>query len=148
MRKFFMTILMVFFIQTGPSVRADQDIKVTPVMKGDTTIGGQRILYPKSEKAEMASVIVEIQPGRESGRHLHPFPTYVHVLEGTLTVEFEDGTRQHFEAGKGFLEVVNTWHNGRNLGEGPLKFLIVFAGEEGQPNMIRPEKHKTSATAN
>ena len=148
MRKLFMTVLMVFFIQTGPSVRADQDVKVTPVMKGDTTIGGQRILYPKSEKAEMASVIVEIQPGRESGRHLHPFPTYVHVLEGTLTVEFEDGTRQHFEAGKGFLEVVNTWHNGRNLGERPLKFLIVFAGEEGQPNMIRPEKHKTSATAN
>ena len=85
MRKLFMTILMVFFIQTGPPVRADQDVKVTPVMKGDTTIGGQRILYPKSEKAEMASVIVEIQPGRESGRHLHPFPTYVHVLEGTLT---------------------------------------------------------------
>ncbi len=96
----------------------------------------------------MASVMVEIQPGRESGRHMHPFPTYVHVLEGTLTVEFEDGTRQHFEAGKGFLEVVNTWHNGKNLGEGPLKFLIVFAGEEGTPNMIRPEKHKTSATAN
>ncbi|MEP6960092.1 MAG: cupin domain-containing protein [Nitrospirota bacterium] len=148
MRTLFMPLLMMVFIQTGPSVRADQDVRVTPVMKGETTIGGLRIVYPKSEKAEMASVMVEIQPGRESGRHMHPVPTYVHVLEGTLTVEFEDGTRQHFEAGKGFLEVVNTWHNGKNLGEGPLKFLIVFAGEEGKPNMIRPEKHKTSATAN
>jgi len=25
------------------------------------------------------------------------------------------------------------------LGEVPLRFLIVFAGEEGQPNLIRPE---------
>ena len=148
MRKLFMTLLITLFIQIGPSVRADQDVKVTPVMKGDTTIGGQRIEYPKTEKAEMASVIIEIQPGRESGRHMHPVPTYVHVLEGTLTVEFEDGSRQQFEAGKGFLEVVNTWHNGKNLGEVPLKFLVVFAGEQGKPNLIRPEKHKTSATAN
>ena len=36
-------------------------------------------------------VLIEIQPGKESGRHMHPVPTYVHVLEGTLTVEFEDG---------------------------------------------------------
>jgi quercetin dioxygenase-like cupin family protein len=148
MSKLFMTLLIILFIQIGPSVRADQDVKVTPVMKGDTTIGGQRIEYPKTEKAEMASVIIEIQPGRESGRHMHPVPTYVHVLEGTLTVEFEDGSRQQFEAGQGFLEVVNTWHNGKNLGEVPLKFLVVFAGEQGTPNLIRPEKHKTSATAN
>jgi quercetin dioxygenase-like cupin family protein len=43
----------------------------------------------KTNKAEINSVKTEIQPGKESGRHMHPFPTYVHVLEGTLTVEFE-----------------------------------------------------------
>jgi quercetin dioxygenase-like cupin family protein len=96
----------------------------------------------------MTSVLIEMQPGKESGRHIHPVPTYVHVLEGTLTVEFEDGSRQAFKAGSGFLEVVNTWHNGKNLGEVPLRFLVVFAGEEGNPNLIRPEKHKTSAPTN
>ena len=96
----------------------------------------------------MASVLIDIQPGKESGRHMHPVPTYVHVLEGTLTVEFEDGSRQTFQAGSGFLEVVNAWHNGKNLGDVPLKFLVVFAGEEGKPNLIRPEKHQTSATTN
>ena len=116
--------------------------------KGSRTIGGQNIEYPKTDKAEIASVMIEIQPGKESGRHMHPVPTYVHVLEGTLTVEFEDGTRQAFKAGSGFLEAVNTWHNVKNLGEAPLRFLVVFAGEEGKPNLIRPEKHKTSATTN
>jgi quercetin dioxygenase-like cupin family protein len=145
MQKLFMTLLIILFIQIGPSVQADEDVKVTTVLKGGTTIAGQKIEYPNTDKAEMVSVIIEIQPGRESGRHMHPVPTYVHVLQGTLTVEFEDGSRQTFEAGKGLLEVVNKWHNGKNLGDVPLKVLVVFAGEEGKPNLIQPEKHKTSA---
>ncbi|TKS62101.1 MAG: hypothetical protein EWM73_02791 [Nitrospira sp.] len=56
---------------------------------------------------------------------MHPVPTYVHVLEGTLTVEFEDGSRQTFKAGNGFLEVVNTLHSAKNLGEVPVRFLVV-----------------------
>lgn len=148
MRNVFSVLLIMVFVQTTFSVRAEQDVTVTAVMKGSTTIGDQKIEYPKTEKAEMASVLIEIQPGKESGRHMHPVPTYVHVLEGTLTVEFEDGSRQTFKAGSGFLEVVNTWHNGKNLGEGPLRFLVVFAGEEGKSNLIRPEKHQTSATTN
>src|SRR6478752_9319616 len=121
---------------------AESDVSVSPVMKGSTTISGQRIEYPHSNKPEITAVVIQIQPGKESGRHMHPVPTYVHILEGTLTVEFEDGSRQAFKAGSGFLEVVNTWHNGKNLGEVPVRFLVVFAGEEGQPNLIRPEKHK------
>jgi quercetin dioxygenase-like cupin family protein len=146
MKRVLSVLLIMIFVETTVPVRAEQDVRVTAVMKGSTTIGGQKIEYPKTDKAEMASVIVEISPGNESGRHMHPVPTYVHVLEGTLTVEFEDGSRQAFKAGSGFLEVVNTWHNGKNLGEVPVRFLVVFAGEEGNPNLIRPEKHKTSTT--
>lgn len=94
----------------------------------------------------MASVLVEIQPGKENGRHIHSAPTYVHVLEGIMTVEFEDGARQTFKAGTGFLEVVNIVHSAKNLGEVPLRLLVVFIGEEGKPNLIRPEKHQASDT--
>jgi quercetin dioxygenase-like cupin family protein len=148
MRTVFSVLLILIFVQTTTSVLAEQDATVTAVMKGSRTIGGQNIEYPKTDKAEIASVMIEIQPGKESGRHLHPVPTYVHVLEGTLTVEFEDGSRQPFKAGSGFLEAVNTWHNVKNLGEAPLRFLVVFAGEEGKPNLIRPEKRQTSTTTN
>ena len=148
MRTVFSVLLILVFVQTIVPVLSEQEATVTAVMKGSRTIGGQKIEYPKTDKAEMASVLIEIQPGKESGRHLHPVPTYVHVLEGTLTIEFEDGSRQTFQAGSGFLEVVNTWHNGKNLGELPLRFLVVFAGEEGKPNLIRPEKRQTSTTTN
>ena len=147
MRKLLSALLIMVSIQTTVPVRAEQqDVKVTAVMKGSTTISGQKIEYPKTDKAEMASVLVEIQPGKENGRHMHSVPTYVHVLEGTMTVEFEDGSRQTFKAGSGFLEVVNTWHSAKNLGEVPVRLLVVFAGEEGRPNLIRPEKHQASDT--
>ena len=91
MRTVFSVLLILVFVQTIVPVLAEQDATVTAVMKGSRTIGGQNIEYPKTDKAEMASVLIEIQPGKKSGRHMHPVPTYVHVLEGTLTVEFEDG---------------------------------------------------------
>jgi quercetin dioxygenase-like cupin family protein len=147
MRAIFSVLLIMVLVQTTVSVRAEQqEVSVTAVMKSSSTIGGQKIEYPKTEKAEMASVLVEIQPGKENGRHMHSVPTYVHVLEGTMTVEFEDGTRQTFKAGSGFLEAVNTVHSAKNLGEVPLKLLVVFVGEEGKPNLIRPEKHQASDT--
>jgi quercetin dioxygenase-like cupin family protein len=145
MRILFSVLFFLILVQTTVSVRAEpQDFTVTAVMKGSTTISGQKIEYPKTDKAEMASVLVEIQPGKENGRHMHAVPTYVHVLEGTMTVEFEDGARQTFHAGSGFLEVVNTVHSAKNLGEVPLRLLVVFVGEEGKPNLIRPEKHQAS----
>jgi quercetin dioxygenase-like cupin family protein len=138
------SILSILVVVQTASVLAEHDVTISDVMKASRTIGGHSIEYPKSDKAEIASVQIEIQPGKESGRHLHPFPTYVHVLEGTLTVEVEDGSRQSFKAGSGFLEVVNTWHNVKNLEEGPLRFLAVTAGVEGKSNFIRPERHRTS----
>ena len=145
MRILFSVLIILTLVQTTVSVHAEpQDFTVTAVMKGSTTISGQKIEYPKTDKAEMASVLVEIQPGKENGRHMHAVPTYVHVLEGTMTVEFEDGARQTFTAGSGFLEVVNTVHSAKNLGEVPLRLLVIFVGEEGKPNLIRPEKHQAS----
>jgi quercetin dioxygenase-like cupin family protein len=144
MRPVFSTVLIVALIQATVSAWAEpQDVAVTALMKSSTTIAGQKLEYPKTDKAEMASILVVIQPGKDNGRHMHSVPTYVHVLEGTMTVEFEDATQQTFEAGSGFLEAINTVHRAKNLGQVPLKLLVVFAGEEGKPNLVRPEEHKT-----
>ena len=83
------------------------------------------------------AMLVELAPGGASDRHQHPIPPYIQVLQGTLTVEFDDGSRQSFEAGRGFLEAVDTWHTARNLGEDPVKFLVVFMGEQGKSNFMR-----------
>lgn len=122
------------------AVWAEEPVKITKLFQGSKTIEGQTIVYPPSDKAEMTALMVEVAPGAEVGLHMHPVPLMVYVMEGTLDVEVSGGGKHKIEAGKAFLEVVNTWHNGMNRTKEPVKFLVVFAGEIGKSNLIRPEK--------
>jgi quercetin dioxygenase-like cupin family protein len=134
----FSVVLIVAF--GSASVQAEEDVKITELLKGSETIEGKTIVYPPSDKAEMAALMVEVAPGKEIGLHMHPVPLVVYVMEGTLDVEVSGGGKHQITAGKAFLEVVNTWHNGINRGDKPVKFLVVFAGEKGKPNLLRAEK--------
>lgn len=112
-------------------------LRIEPVLEAATTITGQTIRFPQGENRFVA-VLAEVAPGGQVGRHMHPVPLFVYVLEGALSIEIEGHGTRTFTAGEGFAEVVNTWHNGRNLGDVPARFLIVFAGQEGTPNLVRP----------
>jgi quercetin dioxygenase-like cupin family protein len=132
-------LILFMILGTNTIAVAQEAVKITPVAKATDTATGQKLQYPKTEKPEINSVLVEIVPGAESGRHMHPVPTFVYVIEGTLTVEMDDAAPRTYSAGSGFLESMNTWHNGKNRGQGPVKFLVVFVSEEGQKNLIRPD---------
>jgi len=110
----------------------------TPILQSGATVAGVAIAYPKTDSAEVTALRVEVGPGGETGRHMHPFPTFVYVLEGAINVEMEGGAARSYKAGDSFLEVVNTWHNGRNNGAAPAKLLVVFVGVHGKPGLVRP----------
>jgi quercetin dioxygenase-like cupin family protein len=135
-----MKTLLISFIILGFATitTAQQALKVSPIVKATASANGQKLQYPQTDKPEIESLLVEIAPGRDSGRHMHPVPTYVYILEGTLTVEM-DGSAREYAAGSGFLESMNSWHNGKNLGQAPVKFLVVFVSEEGKKNFIPAE---------
>ena len=118
---------------------AQQAPKVSPIVKATASATGQKLQYPQTDKPEIESVLIEIAPGGESGRHMHPVPTYVYVVEGTLTVEMDQDSPREYAAGSGFLESMNAWHNGKNRGQAPVKALVVFVSEEGKKNFIRAE---------
>ena len=121
----------------GGSALAQVGFRATPVFQGTRTAIGQEIQFPLFRN-QIAALLVEIAPGGETGRHQHSAPTFVYVLEGTVTIDIEGHPQVVYTAGQGFLEVNNVWHNGRNLGTTPLKLLVVFSGEEGKPNLVRP----------
>jgi quercetin dioxygenase-like cupin family protein len=118
----------------------EQGVKVTPLLKTATTTLGQLIEYPKTARPEVTALEVEIAPGKETGWHKHPVPGYAYMLSGTLTIEMEDGKHFQFEAGKAFVEVINTLHNGKNLGTEPVRLVVFFIGEAGKPFTIRAVK--------
>ena len=58
--------------------------------------------------------IAEVAPGTATGKHSHPTPRFVYVMEGTVILEVEGKPPQTFKAGEGFQEMPDTVHNFRN----------------------------------
>ncbi|HEY9667557.1 MAG TPA: cupin domain-containing protein [Coleofasciculaceae cyanobacterium] len=117
-----------------------QGVKVTQLLKSMTTTIGQPIEFSKIKKPEVTAVKVEIPPGKETGWHKHPYPVYAYVLRGTLTLEIEGNKQLKFEPGSALFEVINTLHNGKNLGKEPVTILVFFTAEAGQPYTVRANK--------
>jgi quercetin dioxygenase-like cupin family protein len=123
--------------QTQPPPIGPVGLTLTPILQTSTTFIDQPIRFPQGDN-QLVAVLAEVAPGGQVGRHMHPNPLFVYILEGSLTIEMDGHGTHTFSAGEGLAEVVNTWHNGRNLGDTPVKFLIVFAAQNGRPTIIRP----------
>jgi quercetin dioxygenase-like cupin family protein len=113
-------------------------VSITPVSHDSITIANEPELYLSTPDPEVSSAIFTFPPGAISQWMIHPAPAYVYVLEGTLVVEFEDGSHQSFHAGQGFLQCRSKWHRGRNDSSQTMRFLAVFFGGKGVPNVVHP----------
>lgn len=132
--------LTVLLLTMAPAFSADYNTGVTSrvLVKTSVTGNGQQITYPVTSKAEVTAMTVDLAPGAETGWHKHPVPVYAYVISGKLSVEIEGGTQRTFEAGEAIIEVVNTLHNGKNMGNDPVKLAVFYLGAEGTPNVIKP----------
>lgn len=126
-----------FEASSQPAAAGPVGLKLTPILETSTTITGQVIRFPQGDN-QFSAVLAEVAPGGQVGRHMHPVPLFVYMLEGTLSIEMDGHGTHTFSAGQGFAEVTNSWHNGRNLTDRPVRFLIVFSGQKGTPNLVRP----------
>lgn len=106
-------------------------VKVTPLVKTTTSWDGVPIAYPRGP-AEITGIMIELAVGGETGWHEHPVPSFALVLEGTLEVTLRDGRKNLIGAGQALVEVVDTAHNGRNVGDRPVKLVVFYAGEAGK----------------
>jgi quercetin dioxygenase-like cupin family protein len=71
------------------------------------------------------------------GKHMHPGPVFVYVLEGEFTVELDSGTKT-YKAGDLYAEAINTAMVGRNLSAtDDLELLVFQVGDIGKPMMIK-----------
>lgn len=112
-------------------------LSATTVLQTTTTAVGQPVQFPQTRN-QWTAVMLEIAPGGRVGRHQHPVPNLVYVLEGEITVEADGHPTRTYRQGQAFAESVNHWHDGLNRGATPVRVLVVFAGEEGVSVTVRP----------
>lgn len=129
MRSIFLCVAGVaaWYAAGSLAIEATSSVKVTPLLKTQTSWDGTALEYPKG-KAEITGMTVEIAPGGETGWHLHPVPSFGMVLEGELELTLKSGAKKIIKQGEAIAEVVNTLHNGRAISKTPVKILVFYAG--------------------
>jgi quercetin dioxygenase-like cupin family protein len=123
--KRFAVLAAVALALTASAQAADAPkVKVTPLAVLDKTVIGQPVEIPKD--AHAVAVIAEFPPGARLPEHKHPYPHFVYVLEGTLTVvNTETGKTFTVKQGDMLAEMMNTWHYGINQTATPVKLLVI-----------------------
>lgn len=99
------------------------------------TVLDQRIRYPKRTPVEISSEIRVLEPGQETGWRRNRVPNYVYVLEGSVTMDYDNGVTREFTAGDAYLEAQGVWHNGTNKSTEPTRLLTVHLGARGLNNV-------------
>ena len=81
-----------------------------------------------------------LPPGFVGGKHFHPGPVFVYVLEGELTIDTKAAGRQTILAGKLYQEPIRSVMQAWNLSTTDTTKIVVFqVGDEGKPMMIKAE---------
>ncbi len=96
----------------------------------------------------LTGATVELEPGGQSGRQQFRVPTYIYVIDGVLTTEYESGPigiqgTQYHAAGQSFMDTGSYagWHNLANRSQKPLKYLMLHLGYPGRPDpVVKPDK--------
>lgn len=136
------TAVAAIWLVAGAATVAAQDsalpagFKTQSLLKSGQTRDKQPIVYPKTDKPEIISVIGIIEPGGRTPLHEHPVPTYVYVLEGEVVLQSDGGQPHQYKAGEAYIEALNHKHQLFNKGSVPAKVLVVFVGEEGKPTTV------------
>jgi quercetin dioxygenase-like cupin family protein len=104
---------------------------VRDVFSGDETIAGEKIAFPQSNPSVKA-IEITMEPGEVTKWHQHHAPLFAYVLEGEITVTYEELGKKVYRAGEGLLEAMDVTHRGQNTGEAPARILAVFLlGDDG-----------------
>jgi quercetin dioxygenase-like cupin family protein len=97
------------------------------------TILQQKDLEGTADK-EVIMYVAELAPGGVAGKHYHPGPELVFILEGGLVLEPDSQPSVTLKAGESAYIPAKHVHNAKNASAtGPSKVLVFLVGEKGQP---------------
>jgi len=137
--KFPVLIMLAMASQPNAiALEASASVKAFTVLKAGNSWDGKPIEYPAGQP-EITVMVVEIAPGAETGWHLHPVPSFGMVLQGELEVRLRNGSVKRLKSGEALAEVVNTLHNGRNVGATPAKLVVFYAGSVGKALSVKED---------
>ena len=91
--------------------------------------------YPQGQP-EIKILRIKIPAGVTLPWHYHPVINAAVILDGTLELHLQNGTKKIYERGDALIEVVDTLHSGKAMGDKDVNLIVFYAGEKGRQTTI------------
>ena len=139
----YMALFGLLILSLGGSLYATQgsryaDLKQGPqrLLETGETVIGQPLQYPGDGESKVTAMIVTLGPGEKTQVHKHPVPLFCYVISGEIEIEYDGKGTKRFAADDAFMEAIDWWHKGKNVGNVPARLLVVYMGSEKLPDVI------------
>ena len=109
------------------------DGHVKRIISTSETGMGKEIVYP-SGKAMITAFEFTVPVGSPVVAHTHSFPVLIMIQQGEIELT-QGGKSYNYKAGDAFVEDVGVVHESKNIGNVPVKAIVVALGVEGQKIM-------------
>ncbi|CAI8429612.1 MAG: Uncharacterised protein [Flavobacterium sp. SCGC AAA160-P02] len=110
--------------------------KVITLAKTTKSWNGQSLPKYLDGTPEITILKIIVPPKTKLQLHQHPEINAGVLLKGELTIVSEANDVLHLKAGESIVELVNTFHYGRNDGKIPAEIIVFYAGVEETPISI------------
>jgi quercetin dioxygenase-like cupin family protein len=137
MKKMLYGICLVLLLLGNAWAVDAENIETTLLAKTGSSWDGRHLPDYPNDKPEITILRIKILPGAQLPLHCHPVINAGVMMAGELTVVTEDKKTLHLKAGDPIVEVVNTWHYGKNEGSIPAEIIVFYAGTKGNPITLK-----------
>lgn len=133
MRKSGLFLLLCLMLTANAWAAEGAGVVSAVVSKSTASWDGTALPEYSRGAPEVTILRITIPPGTLLPLHKHNVINAGVLLEGELTVVTDEGKTLRLKAGDGIVEVVNTFHYGKNEGDEPAVIIVFYAGTPGTP---------------
>jgi quercetin dioxygenase-like cupin family protein len=136
MNKPILSLCLGLLLATNFQAEKVNGVQVDVLAK--TSLSWDRSRLPNYSKGtpEITILRIKIPIGVQLALHKHSVINAGVLLDGELTVVTEDNNTVHLNSGDSIVEVVDTWHYGKNEGDKTAELLVFYAGVIDRPLTI------------
>lgn len=139
MKKLLWCICLTFLFTGYTYAREPLAVTVDVLAKTGSSWNGKTLPDYGKGAPEVTILRIAIPPGVRLPLHKHPVINAGVMTKGELTVTTKKGQVLHLHEGDPIVEVVDTWHYGKNEGSETAEIIVFYAGIQGEPITIKAE---------
>jgi len=135
--RLLLTFVLLLLCAGQSPARENQAATVRELARSGNSWDGSRLPAYPTGQPEITILDITIPPGAQLPVHKHPVINAGVLVEGELTVVTKDGKKLHLQKGDPIVEVVSTWHYGKNDGTAPARIIVFYAGTAGSQLSVK-----------